>query len=73
MKENMIKNNIQPTYDGFYGRFGGQFLPDRLKSEFQKITEEFLRLYLFHFAKTKYIASNKQLKFGSKDPIFFFK
>ena len=30
-------------------------------------------IYLFHFAKTKCIASNKQLKFGSKDPIFFFK
>ena len=45
MKEkNTIKNNIQPTDDGFYGKFGGQFLPKQLKVEFRKITEEFLRL-----------------------------
>ena len=42
--KNINKNNIQPSSDGFYGRFGGQFLPDQLKAEFHKITEEFLRL-----------------------------
>lgn len=37
-------DNIQPTTDGFYGRFGGQFLPENLKIEFDKITKAFLEL-----------------------------
>lgn len=36
------KYNISPTNDGFYGNYGGQFLPDELKNEFQKIYKEFL-------------------------------
>lgn len=37
-------NNILPTEDGFFGKFGGQFLPDELKQEFDKITKTFLEL-----------------------------
>ncbi|MBR3889501.1 tryptophan synthase subunit beta [bacterium] len=37
-------NNILPTEDGFFGKFGGQFLPENLKAEFKKITEAFLKL-----------------------------
>lgn len=37
-------NNILPTKDGFFGKFGGQFLPDELKQEFDKITKAFLDL-----------------------------
>lgn len=37
-------NNILPTEDGFFGKFGGQFLPDELKQEFDKITKVFLEL-----------------------------
>lgn len=35
--------NILPTQDGFFGEYGGQFLPDGLKAEFEKITEAFLK------------------------------
>jgi len=34
--------NIMPTNDGFYGNYGGQFVPEELKQEFKKITEAFL-------------------------------
>ena len=37
-------NQCLPTEDGFFGKFGGQFLPDELKSEFDKITKAFLKL-----------------------------
>lgn len=39
---NSNKFNILPTKEGFYGNYGGQFLPENLKAEFQKITEAFL-------------------------------
>ena len=38
----IAKFNILPTKEGFYGNYGGQFLPDKLKTEFQKITDAFL-------------------------------
>ena len=37
-----IKYNILPTNDGFYGNYGGQFLPDELKNEFQNIYKAFM-------------------------------
>jgi tryptophan synthase beta chain len=37
-------NNIQPTSDGFYGEFGGQFVQEELKEEFKKIEKTFLNL-----------------------------
>ena len=36
-------NNL-PTKEGFFGDFGGQYLPDDLKQEFSKIAEEFLKI-----------------------------
>lgn len=36
------KYNILPGKDGFYGNYGGQFLPEELKAEFQRIAEAFL-------------------------------
>ena len=42
MMNKTAKYNIQPAKDGFYGSYGGQFLPDNLKAEFNKITEAFL-------------------------------
>ena len=39
---NSNKYNIMPTKEGFYGNYGGQFLPDELKKEYQKIAEAFL-------------------------------
>ena len=36
--------NIQPNQNGFYGDYGGQFLDENLKNEFQKITNAFLIL-----------------------------
>ena len=40
------QNNIMmlPTKEGFFGEFGGQYLPEELKDEFKKITEAFLEL-----------------------------
>lgn len=37
-----IKNNIKPDENGYFGQFGGCYLPDGLKLEFEKITEVFL-------------------------------
>lgn len=37
-------NQCLPTEDGYFGQFGGQFLPDELKAEFDKITQAFLKL-----------------------------
>ena len=39
-----VCNNLLPDKDGFFGTFGGQFVPDELKSEFKKITKKFLEL-----------------------------
>ncbi len=39
-----VMKNILPDENGFFGRFGGQFLPDELKAEFDKITKAFLEL-----------------------------
>ena len=76
-----VKSNIQPTHDGFYGKFGGRFLPEHLKSEFEKITEEFLRFkgnpqfnseleYLLkHYVgrpSSIYFARNLSNKYGSE-------
>ncbi|MBO7672633.1 tryptophan synthase subunit beta [bacterium] len=36
------KINIMPDSEGFYGNYGGQFVPNELKKEFQKIAETFL-------------------------------
>lgn len=38
---NMNKYNILPTDEGFYGNYGGQFLPEELKAEFKKIAKAF--------------------------------
>lgn len=38
-----MKYNILPTKEGFYGNYGGVFLPDELKKEFKNIYESFLR------------------------------
>ncbi len=74
-------NNILPTEDGFFGKFGGQFLPDELKQEFDKITKTFLELkddeefnneldYLLkHYAgrpSPVYYAKNLSEKYGSE-------
>lgn len=36
-----IKNNIAPTQDGFFGDFGGRYISDGLKDEFNKLTQAF--------------------------------
>ena len=40
---NITKNNILPDEKGYYGDFGGRYLPEGLQKEFEKITEEFLK------------------------------
>ena len=42
MTTNENKYNILPTQEGFYGNYGGNFLPDELKEEFQRIYDAFL-------------------------------
>lgn len=37
-----IRNNIVPDKEGFFGNFGGNYLPDDLKKEFYKIENAFL-------------------------------
>lgn len=42
--ETKIINNTLPTGDGFFGNYGGQYIEEHLKDEFNKIADEFLRL-----------------------------
>lgn len=42
MIEMTSKYNIQPDEKGYYGNFGGNYSPENLKAEFEKITREFL-------------------------------
>ena len=42
MTTNQNKYNILPTENGFYGNYGGNFLPDELKEEFKRIYDAFL-------------------------------
>jgi len=39
-----IINNIKPDENGFFGNYGGQYLPDILKAEYKKLADEFLRI-----------------------------
>ncbi len=70
-----------PTSDGFFGKYGGQFIDDDLKAEFQKITNAFLFLKddrafnceLSNLLKTfvgrpspLYFAKNLSVKHGAK-------
>jgi tryptophan synthase beta chain len=38
----MNKFNIMPTQDGFYGSYGGSFLPEELQIEFKRIYDAFM-------------------------------
>ncbi len=38
----MSKNVILPDEKGYFGKFGGNYLPENLKIEFENITQEFL-------------------------------
>lgn len=68
----MKKYNVLPTQDGFYGNYGGQFLPEELKNEFKKITEAFL----FYKDDAEF---NKELEYllknyaGRPSPVFYAK
>ena len=39
---NTVKYNIKPDENGYFGDFGGAYLPPELQKEFQKITDAFL-------------------------------
>lgn len=42
MNDEINRFDISPTEDGFFGNYGGQFVPDELKKEFQSINDVFL-------------------------------
>lgn len=42
--ETKVINNIKPDENGFFGNYGGQFLPDILKAEYKKLADKFLRI-----------------------------
>ena len=42
--ETKVISNIKPDENGYFGNYGGQFLPDVLKNEYKKIAEDFLRI-----------------------------
>ena len=46
----MKKSHLQkyPDNEGFYGRFGGAYIPDVLKEEFEKITKAYMKLRRSH-------------------------
>lgn len=76
-----IKNIQMPNKDGYYGKYGGNFLPDNLKKEFEKITKAFMEIkedkkfqeelnYLLkHYAgrpSPVYYARNLSKKYGAE-------
>ncbi len=67
-------NNVitMPDNKGFYGEFGGQFLPDELKYEFDKITDAFLKLKDDNNFKKEYEYLLKHYV-GRPSPIYFAK
>ena len=73
METNTINNNITlPTAEGFFGSYGGQFLPEGLKAEFKKITEYFNKLkddVLFN----KELNDLLQYYVGRPSPVYFAK
>ena len=42
--KNFVNTGIMPDSDGYFGKFGGKFLPSNLDDEFRKIFENFLKL-----------------------------
>lgn len=73
--------NIAPNKDGFFGNYGGQFLNESLKQEFNKITDAFLvlkddsdfndelnSLYKHYVGRPSslYYAKNLSSKYGAK-------
>lgn len=82
MTENIQqKINIEPTKDGFFGNYGGQYLDKNLKQEFNKITAAFLSLkddkdfnnelmslYKHYVGRPSslYYAKNLSLKYGAE-------
>lgn len=82
MTENIQqKINIEPTKDGFFGNYGGQYLDKNLKQEFNKITVAFLSLkddkdfnnelmslYKHYVGRPSslYYAKNLSLKYGAE-------
>ena len=75
------KYNIMPTEDGFFGNYGGQFIPDDLKKELNNIYNAFLKYkddadfnselhYLLKYYAGRpspvYFAKNLSKKYGSK-------
>ena len=46
----MKKSHLQkfPDNEGFFGRFGGAYIPDILKDEFEKITKAYMKLRRSH-------------------------
>ena len=43
MSKNILKIEKLPNEQGYFGSFGGNYLPEGLKKEFKKIAEEFLK------------------------------
>ena len=67
-----MKYNILPDSEGFYGNYGGQFLPENLKAEFQKITEAFMKFRedADFNAELNYLLKNYA---GRPSPVYFAK
>ncbi|MCQ2738921.1 MAG: tryptophan synthase subunit beta [bacterium] len=74
-------NNILPTKEGYFGNYGGQYLPEKLKFEYSKIADAFLKMkddksfndelndLLVHYAGRPspiYYAKNLSLKYGAE-------
>lgn len=70
----MISNkyNILPTDEGFYGNYGGQFIPEELKQELNKIYQAFLfyKEDQDFNAELNYLLKNFA---GRPSPVFFAK
>ena len=62
----------QPNTAGYFGKFGGQYINDNLKQEFQKITDSFLKLKDDYSFNTELQNLLKHFS-GRPTPIFYAK
>ena len=70
----MKKSHLQkfPDSEGFFGRFGGAYIPDVLKEEFEKITKAYMKLRRSHdfLSELKRIRKHYQ---GRPTPVYYAK
>lgn len=69
---NLVKYNITPDEKGYFGNYGGQYVTEDLKAEFNRIAEQFELLKNDEDFKNEILDLNKHFT-GRPSPIYFAK